>query len=54
MKKKKYTPPKINCNVVVIESSICAGSAIVRPQDSNQQILEEWDEIDEPVKNIDW
>lgn len=54
MIKKKYTRPTISKLIIELESGICAGSAIVRPQNSNQQILEEWDEIDEPVKNIDW
>ncbi len=54
MDKKKYIPPTITKQIIELECGICAGSAIVRPQNSNQQILEEWDDIDEPGKNIDW
>lgn len=53
MKKKKYTPLKINCNVVVIESSICAGSAFVKPQTSSD-VTTEWEKGNDQNKNYEW
>jgi len=50
----KYTPPKIQLFVVELESGICAGSATVLPQNSNYNVKEEWEEIEEPVRTIDW
>lgn len=50
----RYIAPLITVLEIELESGICAGSATVRPHNPNNQIIEEWEEEEEPSRSIDW
>lgn len=54
LKKKKYIRPIIFLEKVQLEGGVCAGSAVVRPQNQDNEVIHEWEVIDEPTRNIDW
>lgn len=51
---KKYTPPVIRFLELELESGICAGSATVKPHNTYNQVIEEWDEVEEPTRTVEW
>lgn len=51
---KPYTSPRITTNLVSIESSIAAGSAIIQTPDLDNNIRHEWDDLPDVEKEIMW
>ncbi|MCT1531310.1 MULTISPECIES: hypothetical protein [Sphingobacterium] len=51
---KKYVSPLIEVNNIHLEEGIAAGSAFVRPQNGNDEVIEQWYEDDQESKSIDW
>lgn len=51
---KKYTSPLIEVYAIHLEEGIAAGSAFVRPQNGDNEVMEQWYEDDQQTKNIDW
>ncbi|WP_149525755.1 MULTISPECIES: hypothetical protein [Sphingobacterium] len=45
---QQYVAPKISLVVLAMEEGIAAGSAVAVPNDSNGQVMQEWE-----VENID-
>jgi len=51
---KKYTSPRIEVLSIHLEEGIASGSAFVRPQNGENEVVEQWYEDDQETKNIDW
>ncbi|MBE8712665.1 hypothetical protein [Sphingobacterium hungaricum] len=51
--KLQYSTPRIEVLLLVLESTIATGSALVQPVNDNNQIMEEWDEREKEFE-IDW
>lgn len=49
----QYSSPRIEVLLLVLESTIATGSALVQPVNDNNQIMEEWDEREKEF-GIDW
>lgn len=49
-----YTTPKISLLILELEEGLAAGSATVRSQDAQQNVLDEWDVQPDDTRNIDW
>ncbi|MGM1427911.1 hypothetical protein ACS126_01545 [Sphingobacterium lactis] len=52
--KKKYFKPTVNVQKVYLETGIAAGSAVVRPENGDGWIQEEWTEDDDQIRDLDW
>ena len=40
--KRHYISPALRLNIIELEQGIAAGSAIVRPTNTNDEVMEEW------------
>ncbi len=50
----EYKRPIISFIVIELEAGVCTGSAIVKPQNQKNEVLEEWETVEEPTRTIDW
>ncbi|MDM1050190.1 hypothetical protein HX018_18285 [Sphingobacterium hotanense] len=49
-----YLTPVIRVTYVEMESDIAAGSAVVRPENRDHLVQEEWMKDDDDVRTLDW
>lgn len=52
--KKDYTSPKVEVCDIMLERGFVAGSAVIRPMNPSNQIVDEWDTEDNETKSINW
>lgn len=52
--KKKYTPPGFSVTIIDIESSLCNTSSTIQIGNNNGDYLQEWDELPNDERNIQW
>ncbi|MGB3065914.1 hypothetical protein [Sphingobacterium thalpophilum] len=49
-----YTTPMMETTMIELEQGIAAGSATVRPENSNNEVKEQWDIGGDDSRTIDW
>lgn len=54
IEKKMYESPMIKISLVELEAGIAAGSAVIQPQDLNNQMQEEWEIDPDDNRTIQW
>ncbi|MFD1771930.1 hypothetical protein [Sphingobacterium suaedae] len=52
--KYDYNAPSIITVAIEMEQGIAAGSAIVKPENTNGQVYEEWKVLPDDSRTIDW
>lgn len=52
--KRPYESPEIKMISIELEHSIAAGSAMVKPENMNNQVMEEWEEDPDDYRTIEW
>lgn len=51
---KYYSTPEISIELIRLEHSIAAGSAVVTPLNNNSVVRQEWETADDVVGNQAW
>lgn len=52
--RKKYKRPSVQIEWVELEEGLAAGSAVIQPQDLNNQVQEEWEVDPDDNRTIQW
>ena len=52
--KKNYAPPVFYVSIIEIEDSYCNASSNIQIGINNEDYMQEWDEIPDDTRNIQW
>ncbi|WDF67011.1 hypothetical protein PQ465_11910 [Sphingobacterium oryzagri] len=52
--KREYISPQIEVCDIKLERGFVAGSAVIRPMNQNNQVVDEWDTEDNETKTYNW